>query len=81
VLFDGDMMFLGGNADLLAFTREKDGERLVFVFNLTRQPQEYTLPEHVAGCTPLAGPGMEAILTDGVVSLPPMSGFAGTLGE
>jgi alpha-glucosidase len=81
VLFDGDMMFLGGNADLLAFTREKDGERLVFVFNLTRQPQEYTLPEHVAGCTPLAGPGMESTLTDGVVSLPPMSGFAGTLGE
>jgi alpha-glucosidase len=81
VLFDGDMMFLGGNADLLAFTREKDGERLVFVFNLTRQPQEYTLPEHFAGCTPLAGPGMEAILTDAVVSLPPMSGFAGTLGE
>jgi alpha-glucosidase len=81
VLFDGDMMFLGGNADLLAFTREKDGEHLVFVFNLTRQPQEYTLPEHVAGCTPLAGPGMEATLTDGVVSLPPMSGFAGTLGE
>ncbi|MGR6430111.1 beta-galactosidase BglA [Rhizobium sp. PAMB 3174] len=79
-LFDGDMMFLGGNADLLAFTREKDGAHLLFVFNLTRQPQDYALPEHFVGCQPLTAPAMEATLKNGVVTLPPMSGFAGTMG-
>ncbi|MCQ2003543.1 alpha-glucosidase [Rhizobium sp. NRK18] len=81
VLFDGDMMFLGGNADLLAFTREKDGEHLVFVFNLTRRPQDYALPEHLADCRPLDAPAMEGTLENRVVSLPPMSGFAGKIGD
>ncbi|WP_455873004.1 alpha-glucosidase C-terminal domain-containing protein [Rhizobium yanglingense] len=43
-LLDGDMEFIGTNQDLLAFTREKNGEKLLFVFNLTRKPAEFRLP-------------------------------------
>ncbi|MBB4229265.1 alpha-glucosidase [Rhizobium mongolense] len=52
-LLDGDMEFIGTNQDLLAFTREKNGEKLLFVFNLTRKSAEFrlavgmTLGEHV----------------------------------
>ncbi|SCW53462.1 alpha-glucosidase [Rhizobium mongolense subsp. loessense] len=62
-LLDGDMDFIGTNQDLLAFTREKNGEKLLFVFNLTRKPAEFRLPvgmtlgEHVdmPGSGELAG--------------------------
>ncbi|WFU85990.1 alpha glucosidase [Rhizobium sp. CC1099] len=43
-LLDGDMEFIGTNQDLLAFTREKNGEKLLFVFNLTRKRAEFRLP-------------------------------------
>ncbi|QPB18377.1 alpha-glucosidase [Rhizobium sp. 007] len=43
-LLDGDMEFIGTNQDLLAFTREKNGEKLLFVFNLTRKWAEFRLP-------------------------------------
>jgi alpha-glucosidase len=64
-LLDGDMVFIGTNQDLLAFTREKNGEKLLFVFNLTRNPAEFRLPvgmtlgEHVdmPGSGGLAGRG------------------------
>ncbi|APO68443.1 alpha amylase protein [Rhizobium gallicum] len=43
-LLDGDMEFIGTNQDLLAFTREKNDEKLLFVFNLTRKRAEFRLP-------------------------------------
>jgi len=71
-LVDGDMAFIETNQDLLAFTREKDGERLLFVFNLTREKQKFTLPARFASVTPLDMPGFvsrlenEAVVLDAV---------------
>ena len=46
-LLDGSMTFLETNQDILAFTREKGGEKLLFVFNLRRGPQTVQLPEGI----------------------------------
>jgi alpha-glucosidase len=74
-LLDGEMTFIGTNQDLLAFTREKDGERLLFVFNLTREPTEFRLPEGVALGEPLEMPGFEAVAGSGLVKLAALDGF------
>ena len=68
-LLDGDMHFLDTQADLLAFVREKGEERLLFVFNLTREPQDYLLPSAFAGCQPTPMPGYNPPLEDKVVRL------------
>jgi alpha-glucosidase len=43
-LIDGPMTFLETNGDLLAFTTGRGQERLLFVFNLDRDPVEWTPP-------------------------------------
>ncbi len=56
-LLDGDMEFVGTNKDLLAFTRGKGGEKLLFVFNLTREPAEFRLPAGMMLGEPVDMPG------------------------
>ncbi len=58
-LLDGDMTFLDTKEDVLAFTRRKGGETLLFVFNLSRKPVKVTLPEgmNVANAVPMPGFG------------------------
>jgi alpha-glucosidase len=79
VLIDGSMEFIGTNQDLLAFTREKDGETLLFVFNLTRSPAEFRLPAGMVLGEPLAMPGFEAVAGKGPLTLGPLDGFCAKL--
>ncbi|MBY5327815.1 alpha-glucosidase family protein [Rhizobium leguminosarum] len=74
-LIDGDMTFIGTNQDLLAFTREKNGEKLLFVFNLTRKPAEFRLPDGMVLGEPLDMPGFEAVAGAGLVKLAALDGF------
>ncbi|MCY1244343.1 hypothetical protein D9M72_574130 [compost metagenome] len=76
-LHDGDMSFLESNRDLLAFTREKDGERLLFVFNLTREPQEFLVSDALVETVPL--PGQSAEVVGGVLKLDGLSAYCGKL--
>jgi alpha-glucosidase len=69
VLLDGDMAFLDTQADLLAFVREKGDERLLFVFNLTCEAQDYLLPAAFGDCHPTPMPGYDPPLEDKVVRL------------
>jgi alpha-glucosidase len=68
-LLDGDMTFLETNQDLLAFIREKGGEKLLFVYNLTREPQTFTLPKRMGDVMPVPVPGFSAQLANGDVQL------------
>ncbi|MBP2444640.1 alpha-glucosidase family protein [Rhizobium leguminosarum] len=74
-LIDGEMTFIGTNQNLLAFTREKGGEELLFVFNLTRKPAEFRLPEGMVLGEPLEMPGFEAAAGSGLVKLSALDGF------
>ncbi|KEQ09798.1 hypothetical protein GV68_20810 [Pseudorhizobium pelagicum] len=46
-----------GSHALLVSIREKDNERLLFVFNLTLEPQDFALPARMRSCLPFAMPG------------------------
>ncbi|MDO1582265.1 alpha-glucosidase family protein [Rhizobium oryzicola] len=74
-LLDGDLTFLDTQADLLAFIREKNGERLLFVFNLTREAQDFPLPAALAQSHPLPMPGYGPAVEDGSVRLKPFDAF------
>ncbi|ANL35294.1 alpha-glucosidase family protein [Rhizobium phaseoli] len=74
-LIDGEMTFIDTNQDLLAFTREKGGEKLLFVFNLTREPAEFRLPEGIVLAELLEMPGFEAVSASGLVKLAALDGF------
>jgi len=74
-LIDGDMTFLDTNQDLLAFVREKGGEKLLFVFNLTRKPQDFTLPKRLGEILPVNLPGFVSKLEKGIVKLDALDVF------
>lgn len=76
-LHDGDMSFIESNRDLLAFIREKDGERLLFVFNLTRVPQEFLVSDAAMEGVPL--PGQSVRVAGGVLKLDALSAYCGKL--
>ncbi|MDX0755200.1 DUF3459 domain-containing protein [Sinorhizobium medicae] len=77
-LVDGDMAFLGTNQDILVFTREKDGDRLLFVFNLTPEPQTFQLPATLAA-EPLPMPGFAPPFADNAITLAALDVFCGRL--
>lgn len=74
-LVDGDMEFLATNEDVLAFTRSKGEERLLFVFNLRRGPQEITLPKGHGLKEVLTLPGLTGTVVDGEIRLGPLDGL------
>lgn len=78
-LFDGGMAFIETNQDILAFTREKDGERLLFVFNLNREPQTALLPNEVAIAEALPVPGFAAAAEGHEIVLAGFDMFCGRL--
>jgi len=80
VLRDGTMRFIETNQDILAFTREKDGEKLLFVFNLRRGPQSVQLPKDVKVAEVLPIPGFAARFENGEIALDAMDGFCARLG-
>ncbi|RVH65214.1 alpha-glucosidase [Sinorhizobium meliloti] len=77
-LVDGDMVFLGTNQDLLVFTREKDDERLLFVFNLTQEPQTFHLPTTLVA-EPHPMPGFAPVFADNAIKLAALAVFCGRL--
>jgi alpha-glucosidase len=74
-LLDGDMHFLSTNEDVLAFIRSHGHERLLFVFNLRRGPQEFTLPNGHAVHELLSMPGLSGTVVDGEIRLGPLDGI------
>ncbi len=69
VLMDGSMSFIDTNQDLLAFTRTKGSETLLFVFNLTRLPAEFRLPVGMSLGDVVPMPGFEAATAAGSIKL------------
>ena len=75
VLIDGSMEFVGSNQDLLAFIREKGDEKLLFVFNLTREAAEFQLPAGMVLGAPLPMPGFKATASAKTVQLKALDAF------
>ena len=73
------MTFLETNQDILAFTREKGGEKLLFIFNLRRGPQTVDLPKGVVISDILPMPGFAPQTVDGQIVLEAMDVFCGRL--
>jgi alpha-glucosidase len=63
------MAFVHSNQDILAFTREKGGEKLLFVFNLTREKAEFVPAKSLKLGEPVPVPGFGAKLKDGTIEL------------
>ncbi|MGV8938006.1 MAG: alpha-glucosidase [Allorhizobium sp.] len=78
-LIDGDMSFLETNEDVLAFTRSKGDDQLLFVFNLRRGQQEVRLPRNINVKAVLDLPACGGTVKDGVVTLSALDGFCGRL--
>ena len=78
-LVEGDIAFLPTNQDLLAFTRTKGEDTFVFVFNLTREAVQFTMPADIKGAKPFGIPGFNPDFDGKVVSLGSMDAFCGKL--
>jgi len=79
-LRDGDMVFLDTQQDLLAFTRRKGKETLLFVFNLTREPVEFLIPKDLTVTEVLSMPSFEPLFDAGTVKLDALDVFCGRIG-
>ena len=78
-LRDGDMTFLDGTEDVLAFTRSKDDETLLFVFNLSREPVKVALPKDIKLGNTIAMPGFGTADAGATVALSALDVFCGKL--
>lgn len=78
-LADGDMEFLATNEDVLAFTRSKGEERLLFVFNLRRGPQEISVPTGLKVKESIVLPGLSGQQVGSEIHLGPLDGFCARL--
>ncbi len=78
-LADGDMEFLATNEDVLAFTRSKGKERLLFVFNLRRGPQEISVPAGLKVKESIVMPGLSGRKVESEIHLGPLDGFCARL--
>ena len=76
-LLDGDMTFLDTKEDVLAFTRSKDGETLLFVFNLSRKPVKLALSKGMKVAKAVPMPGFVAAAADEVITLAALDVFCG----
>ncbi|WP_176085402.1 alpha-glucosidase family protein [Martelella sp. HB161492] len=75
-MFDGEIAFIDcADEDILAFTREADGEQLLFVYNFADEPRRFTLETTLEGLKPLDLPGMHAELNGATVDLGAFDGF------
>jgi alpha-glucosidase len=78
-MLDGDFALLQVNQDLLAFTRKKGDEALLFVFNLTREPQDFIIPSTVTVKDQLEMPGFKPAFDGRTVMLEGMDAFCATI--
>ncbi|MBO3761161.1 alpha-amylase family glycosyl hydrolase [Ciceribacter sp. L1K22] len=73
----GAMTFLQTNGNILAFTREVEEEKLLFVFNLSREEQELTLPDDCVVASAIEMPGLTGTHSGRTVTVPALDGFCG----
>jgi len=78
-MVDGDFAFVGTNQDLLAFTRHKGDETLLFVFNLTRMPTDFVIPDDFQLRSTVALPGFAPVLEGRTVRLGAMDAFCAAI--
>ncbi|MBL0372095.1 alpha-glucosidase [Rhizobium sp. KVB221] len=78
-MVEGDFRFISTNQDLLAFTRSSGDETLLFVFNLTREAVEFTLPTDIAVRQTLVLPGFAPRLQGRTVSLEGREAFGASV--
>ncbi len=78
-MVDGDFALLQVNQDLLAFTRKKGDQTLLFVFNLTREPQDFIMPSTVKIREQVAMPGFKPKLAGKTVTLKAMDVFCAAI--
>jgi alpha-glucosidase len=55
--------------------REKHGDKLLFVFNLTREAQDFRLPDRLSSCMPIDLPGFTPGFDGGIVRLAALDAF------
>ncbi|MBP1853379.1 alpha-amylase family glycosyl hydrolase [Rhizobium halophytocola] len=79
VLKTGSMHFLDMPADILGFTRQGEGERMLFLFNMGRKPQDFRLPKGVVIDEAVVMPGMRGHHDGDHVTLAPFDGFCARL--
>ncbi|MFK0162329.1 alpha-glucosidase family protein [Rhizobium sp. NPDC090279] len=78
-LRDGDMTFLDTAEDVLAFTRSKGDETLLFVFNLARKPVKVALPKGIKLARTIALPGFASADAGATVALAALDVYCGML--
>ena len=79
-LVKGDMRLLPAHAQVLAFVREFDGQRVLCVFNFSDEAVNWRLPADSATAQPLAGSPLEgAQLSAGELQLQPWGGMFAAL--
>jgi alpha-glucosidase len=76
-LIDGDLTFVETKEDVLAYTREKNDERLLFVFNLARTSVKVTLPKGLKVKEVIPVPGFVQSQVTEVVRLDGLDVFCG----
>jgi alpha-glucosidase len=75
-LLHGDMQLLAADAQVFAFVRTTDAQRLLCVFNFSDKPASYALPAYCKGAQVLANSGLGgATLNAGAVELAPWGGL------
>jgi alpha-glucosidase len=74
-MIDGAFKFVSTNQDLLAFTRKKGDETLLFVFNLTREAADFVIPTEFKVRDVVALPGFAPELEGRTVKLEAMDAF------
>ncbi|MGE8585445.1 MAG: alpha-glucosidase C-terminal domain-containing protein, partial [Agrobacterium tumefaciens] len=63
----------------LAFTRQKGDEKLLFVFNLTREAVEFPVPKGMEVTDILPMPSFEPLFDAGIVKLEGLDVFCGVV--
>ncbi|MBB1426541.1 alpha-glucosidase [Shewanella sp. SG44-2] len=84
ILIDGDIQFIDSHADVLAFIRSQDQQRMLVLFNLSAAQQTFDLKElHVSSI--LEGHGLLSGAQDkqhpATIVLPSFASFYGLLGK
>ncbi len=74
----GDITFLQAAGEVMAFKREDQNEKLLFVFNLERSPTTWTLPEGMPVTTNLI-PGFTASAAGTTINLNGLDAFCARL--
>lgn len=74
-LTQGTIEFLDESEHLLTFVRRKGGRAMLFIYNLTREKQLFSLPENLIPLPVPKAPGFSGVLSGNVVELEPLSAY------